>query len=85
MRQPKRSDDKYWTGTRIFHEEQFISDLQDHIDLLNERIEALSIANVVLNEAESEVEFYCDGQENNKDRCESQCLGCAGMQEIYSQ
>lgn len=46
MRQPKRSDDKYWTGTRIFHEEQFISDLQDHIDLLNERIEALSIANV---------------------------------------
>lgn len=39
MRQPKRSDDKYWTGTRIFHEEQFISDLQDHIDLLNERID----------------------------------------------
>lgn len=46
MRQPKRSDDKYWTGTRIFHEEQFISDLQDHIDLLNQRIEALSIADV---------------------------------------
>jgi hypothetical protein len=46
MRQPKRSDDKYWTGTRIFHEQQFISDLQDHIDLLNERIEALSIADV---------------------------------------
>ena len=42
MRQPKRSDDKYWTGTRIFHEEQFISDLQDHIDLLNERIYELS-------------------------------------------
>jgi hypothetical protein len=47
MRQPKRSDDKYWTGTRIFHEEQFISDLQDHIDLLNERIQALSIADVM--------------------------------------
>ena len=47
MRQPKRSDDKYWTGTRIFHEEQFISDLQDHIDDLNERNQALSIADVV--------------------------------------
>jgi hypothetical protein len=30
-------------------------------------------------------QFYCDGQENNKDRCETQCLGCAGMQEIYGQ
>jgi hypothetical protein len=30
-------------------------------------------------------QFYCDGQENNNDRCESQCLGCAGMEEINSQ
>ena len=30
-------------------------------------------------------QFYCDGQENGKDRCETQCLGCAGMQEIYGQ
>ena len=30
-------------------------------------------------------QFYCDGQENNKDRCETQCLGCAEMQEIYGQ
>jgi len=47
MRQPKRSDDKYctytWTGTRVFHREKFISDLQDYIDLLYERIEALSM------------------------------------------
>ena len=30
-------------------------------------------------------QFYCDGQENNKNRCETQCLGCAEMQEIYGQ
>jgi hypothetical protein len=30
-------------------------------------------------------QFYCDGEENNNDRCESQCLGCAGMEEINSQ
>ena len=30
-------------------------------------------------------QFYCDGQENNKNRCETQCLGCAEMQEIYEQ
>jgi hypothetical protein len=30
-------------------------------------------------------QFYCDGQENGKDRCKTQCLGCAGMQEIYGQ
>jgi len=47
MRQPKRSDDKYWTGTRNFDEIQFISDLEDYIYSLEERIEALSIADVV--------------------------------------
>jgi hypothetical protein len=30
-------------------------------------------------------QFYCDGQEKNNDSCESQCLGCAGMEEINSQ
>lgn len=60
-------------------------DWNDIDALMNEAVKNCSIPDVVLNEAESEVEFYCDGQENNKDRCESQCLGCAGMQEIYSQ
>ena len=61
MRQPKRSDDKYWTGTRIFHEEQFISDLQDHIDYLNERNQALSIADVVKSlPNDEEVKAYID-------------------------
>ena len=43
--------------------------------------EILSLFNVV---GRSE-QFYCDGQENGKDRCKTQCLGCAGMQEIYGQ
>jgi len=32
---------------------------------------------------EQSKQFYCDGQENNKDRCKTQCLGCSDMQEIY--
>lgn len=34
MRRPRRSDDKYWTGTRVFNDLQFESDLQDYIDYL---------------------------------------------------
>ena len=41
MLQPKRSDDKYWTGTRNFDTIQFISDLEDFIYYLYERIESL--------------------------------------------
>jgi len=41
MKQPKRSDDKYWTGTRNFDNAQFISDLEDFIYYLYERIAAL--------------------------------------------
>ena len=43
MNKPKRSDDKYWTGTRRFDDIQFISDLEDYIFSLEERIEALPI------------------------------------------
>lgn len=46
MNKPKRSDDKYWTGTRNFNENQFISDLEDYIFSLEERIEALAIPRV---------------------------------------
>lgn len=31
MSRPKRSDDKYWTGTRIFNHIQYESDLEDCI------------------------------------------------------
>lgn len=34
---PKRTDDKYWTGTRNFNHIQYESDLEDYIiDLENE-------------------------------------------------
>ncbi len=34
---PKRTDDKYWTGTRCFNHIQYESDLEDYIiDLENE-------------------------------------------------
>lgn len=34
---PKRTDDKYWTGTRDFNHIQYESDLEDYIiDLENE-------------------------------------------------
>lgn len=46
MNKPKRSDDKYWTGTRDFDDIQFISDLEDYIFSLEERIEALTIQRV---------------------------------------
>lgn len=46
MNKPKRSDDKYWTGTRNFDNIQFLSDLEDYIFSLEERIEALAIPHV---------------------------------------
>ena len=61
MNKPKRSDDKYWTGTRNFDDIQFISDLEDYIFSLEEQIEALAIPRVsncatsmeeILNEAQ---------------------------------
>lgn len=37
MKEPKRTDDKYWKGTRDFNHIQYESDLEDYIiDLKNE-------------------------------------------------
>ncbi|WP_367754524.1 hypothetical protein [Flavobacterium sp. WC2430] len=53
------------------------------LQLITDNSESLQlIQSCVVGQSE---QFYCDGQENNKDRCESQCLGCAGMEEIHSQ
>ena len=50
-------------------------------EAINDKLERERLSNVV---GQSE-QFYCDGQQNNKNRCETQCLGCAEMQEIYGQ
>lgn len=47
MRKLKRSDDKYWTGTRNFNNIQFIGDLEDYISTLCEEIEQLCIGGVI--------------------------------------
>jgi|11_taG_2_1085331.scaffolds.fasta_scaffold08223_7 hypothetical protein len=53
----------------------------EYVRWLEQQVKNCSIPNVV---GQSE-QFYCDGQENGKDRCETQCLGCVEMQEIYGQ
>jgi hypothetical protein len=54
----------------------------DYINWLERNVVKLFAIPAVVGRSE---QFYCDGQENGKDRCETQCLGCAGMQEIYGQ
>lgn len=44
MEQPKRSNDKYWKGTRDFDHIQFEMDLEEHIRELEERMEAKVIS-----------------------------------------
>ena len=46
MNKPKRSEDKYWGGTRNFNELQFISDLEDYIIYLEQQIEAINTSRV---------------------------------------
>jgi hypothetical protein len=58
-----------------------IQDIAQAISRQRGLVKKLTIPDVV---GQSE-QFYCDGQENGKDRCETQCIGCAGMQEIYWQ
>ena len=43
MKQPKRSDDKYWTGTREFNEIQYAEDLEKYIMVLEYHSEELAI------------------------------------------
>jgi len=38
---PKRTDDKYWTGTRNFNHIQFEMDLEDYISDLENKIVGL--------------------------------------------
>lgn len=52
MEQPKRSEDKYWKGTRDFDHIQFEMDLEEYISELEERMEALKIScNPVLSDS----------------------------------
>jgi len=43
MKKPKRSDDKYWTGTRNFDNIQYESDLEDYIIDLEAKGEQLNL------------------------------------------
>ena len=47
MRKPKRSDDKYWTGTKKFNHIQYESDLEDYIIDLEAESEQCILANVM--------------------------------------
>ena len=44
---PKRTDDKYWTGTRNFNHTQYESDLEDYIIDLENEIQQLRKHDVV--------------------------------------
>lgn len=43
MEQPRRSDDKYWTGTRTFNEIQYAEDLEKYINVLEHHSDDLAI------------------------------------------
>lgn len=43
MKQPKRSDSKYWTGTRNFDEIQYAEDLEKYIRVIEHHREDLAI------------------------------------------
>lgn len=60
--------------------DQYIAEVASALQEEERQIDqALLVLSNVVGQSE---QFYCDGQENNKDRCETQCLGCAGMQEF---
>ena len=44
---PKRTDDKYWTGTRDFNHIQYESDLEDYIIVLENETQKLRIGAVM--------------------------------------
>lgn len=44
---PKRTDDKYWTGTRNFNHIQYESDLEDYIIDLENEMKQLRLGDVV--------------------------------------
>lgn len=43
MKQPKRSDDKYWTGTREFNGIQYAEDLEKYIMVLEHHSDDLAV------------------------------------------
>jgi len=49
--------------------------------ILEDRAEQLRLGAVV---GRSE-QFYCSSEEGNKPKCETQCLGCAGLEEQAKQ
>lgn len=68
---PKRTDDKYWTGTRNFNHIQYESDLEDYIiDLENETQQLRKHA--VSGRSEQLVCEYCN--EDAKPTCCDSCL-----------
>lgn len=60
---PKRSDNKYWTGTRNFNHFQYESDLEDYISDLEVENEQLHKLGVVRPEVESAQEGELLGNE----------------------
>lgn len=80
---PKRSDNKYWTGTRNFNHIQYESDLEDYISDLeveNEQLHKLGVVRPVSNVGGGELlatearekrvrDCSCTPETNKKDLC----------------
>lgn len=71
---PKRTDDKYWTGTRNFNHIQYESDLEDYIIDLENETQQLGKNDVV---GQSE-QLVCDHPDEAiiKDKPTDYCFAC---------
>jgi hypothetical protein len=55
MKEPKRSDEKYWTGTNKFNEIEFADDLQGYISELEDKLCGISVEQII-----KDIEFSAD-------------------------
>jgi len=78
---PKRTDDKYWTGTRNFNHIQYESDLEDYIIDLENEAKQLRKHDVVGRSEQLESGLTCmmcrKPKENDGHTCCEECAGLA--------
>lgn len=65
---PKRSDDKYWSGTREFDHIQYESDLEDYITFLTLPVEGLPTDLEIATKIEANL-AWTDEQVNKTKEC----------------
>jgi hypothetical protein len=56
----------------------FIDGFEKALDVVNKNFDLALVS-------ERSEQFYCSSEEGNKTKCESQCLGCAGLEEQAKQ